>query len=165
MIAEITSALQGTKIVSDLFEKFRKSKAPREATSLDEISAAIDEQKIKLVTAVDLAMASQEKQLALAQEVAALKEENKQLKDWDREKERYTRTDIAPGIPAYVLKPHIEGAETLHPLCANCFEKREKFYLSYGPPEIEGLMRCGNCGSNFFPSEQKSKPASIRLLS
>jgi hypothetical protein len=164
MIAEITSALQGTKIVSDLFEKYRKSKAPRETTDLDEISAAIYEQKIKLMAAVDLAIATQEKQLALAHEVTELKKENEELKDWNREKERYTRTDIAPGIPAYVLKEDIEKGGSLHPLCPNCFEQHQKFHLSYGPPSMNGLMICGKCKSNFFPSGQRKPQAKIGLL-
>lgn len=161
MIAEITSALQGTKIISDLIEKYRKSKTSHESVNLDEISAAIYEQKIKLMTAVDLAIATQEKQLALAQEVADLKKENEQLKDWNREKERYTRTHIAPGIPAYVLKPGLEQDETPHPLCANCFEKGQKSYLSYGPPGSFKSMRCGHCKSEFFPEDAHKPVAPI----
>lgn len=157
MIAEITTALQGTKIISDLIEKYRKSKTPRdESVNLDEISTALYEQKIKLTAAMDVAIATKEKQVALVQEVADLKEENKKLKDWSAEKERYALTMLIPGVPVRRVKPGLENGEAPHYLCANCFDRGEKSYLRFH--SRSGTYVCHPCKDEIRVPSVHPKP-------
>ena len=143
MIAEINAAIQSTKALNDLL------KATRELRNAHEFAAAINEISTKLTQMIGVAAEAREKQLALADEVHELKEENMKLKNWDREAERYQLTYPAPGIPARTLKPGMENGELPHELCANCFARNQQSFLQHGPNADE--RSCNQCGSSWFP--------------
>src|SRR3989338_384021 len=120
MIAEIGAAIQSAKALSDLL------KAGYELRNANEFAAAINELHAKLASALSVAAASEESKLALTRHVADLEKENVELKDWNRDAERYQLSEIATGVFAYRVKPGMEQDEPSHLLCANCFSQRQK---------------------------------------
>ena len=102
MIAEIGAAIQSAKALSDLL------KAGYELRNANEFAAAINELHAKLAAALSVAAASEESKLALTRHVADLEKENVELKDWNRDAERYQLSEIATGVFAYRVKPGME---------------------------------------------------------
>lgn len=52
-----------------------------------------------------------------------------QFKRWEQEKERYTLHQFPLGTLAYRVKAEVQGAEPLHYICSNCYEKGVKSLL------------------------------------
>ena len=143
MIAEINAAIQSTKALNDLL------KATRELRNASDFAAAINDLSTKLTQMIGVAAEAREKQLALANQVDTLKKENDELKNWNRERERYQLAEISRGVFAYTLKPGMENNEPPHQLCVNCFNGGEKMFLQNGPHGTGIVARC-TCGFTHF---------------
>jgi ribosomal protein L32 len=146
MIAEINGVVSSVRGLSDLV------KANKTLTNFNELVAAVSEVNAKLITAQAAVLTSQEKQSTLSDRIRELEKEVAELKDWNRETERYQLTTIASGVVAYAIKPGMESGEPPHHLCANCFAHKEKWFLQNGPHGTGIVARCSKCGSTFFAS-------------
>ena len=78
MFAEISAAASSAKIALELV------KAANKLANYNELVAAVSEVNAKLMDATVIALASQEKQSTLADEVRALKQELVKRENWER---------------------------------------------------------------------------------
>ena len=136
MIAELGLVLQSLRVLSDIAKAVK---------NLDErakiVEAVFDTQEKLMATSLTVAK--------LDEENAALKDENKKFKNWEREAERYTLVEVIAGVTAFTPKPGMENGEAAHYLCANCFARREKSFLAQ-KPLVYGALHCGICKSDFL---------------
>ena len=94
----------------------------------------IDSSTIDKVVSIQTEMASvQVGYLALIQQNSSLvtekddlKKEISNLKDWNKEKERYELKDVDPEVFAYVIKDSAKGTEPVHWLCCHCYNQGKK---------------------------------------
>lgn len=136
MYAEISAAIQSAKALGELV------KAAHGLTNYNEFVTAVYEVNAKLMDATAVALASQEKQSSLANRVAELEVELRELKNLESEAQRYQLTQFAFGGYAYSIKPGMENAEPPHYLCATCMNQRKKSILQ---PSGEAFLRCSLC--------------------
>ena len=136
MYAEISAAIQSAKALGELV------KAAHGLANYNEFVTAVYEVNAKLMDATAVALASQEKQSSLANRVAQLEDELRELKNLESEAQRYQLTKFAFGGYAYSIKPGMEGAEPPHYLCATCMNQRKKSVLQ---PSGEAFLRCSLC--------------------
>jgi hypothetical protein len=95
-----------------------------------------------ILSAQSSALAANTAQFALLERVRDLEQEIVQLKDWEREKQRYQLNSIGRGAFAYMPKPGMEDGEPPHWLCANCFNRRQKSFLQFkGQDRIQSGSR------------------------
>jgi hypothetical protein len=142
MYAEITAATQSVKILYDLL------KSARELKNFNEVVAALSEVNAKLMDAQAAALLAQEKQSSLANRIGDLEKEIMDLKNWEREAQRYELFEIAPRLFTYKLKPGVQPPEPIHMLCANCYAKRQKAILQlYNENDFGTFYSCHNCKS------------------
>ncbi len=92
------------------------------ATQLNELHGNI-------IKANSIIIAEQQAHLALSAEIEKLEKECMRLKDWNAEKERYTRKQIAYGVFAYLPNDAVGRLEETHKLCCNCFDNTIKSTL------------------------------------
>jgi ribosomal protein S27AE len=123
MFGELIAATESVKNLGLLL------KAAHGLSNYNEIVAAVSEVNAKLMEANAVALASQEKQFALADAVAKLENKLREIEDWKGEAERYVLNELSPGLFAYTVKKGMERGEPPHHLCANCMTKREKSIL------------------------------------
>lgn len=95
------------------------------------------------------ALAGQQEQFMLTDEISGLKKRVAELEAWDAEQSRYIAKTVSPGVVAYMLKPEEQGAEEAHMFCANCFHERK---ISFWQASQELRMRrrvykCHRCKS------------------
>ena len=121
-------------------------------------SVAINEAKIGLQSAILDAqsglLAAQSQQAESAKRIEALEQEIVHLKDWSTEAARYEPVDIYIGTIAYMPKLGMENGEPPHWLCANCFQRHRKSFLSHkgqtstksGGRGMESRWGCDECG-------------------
>lgn len=152
MLLEVNAAVQSARALMDVV------KANKQLADFSELNTAVSKLNAELARAWEMTLASQEKQATLQEEKAALtkrigdlEKEIAQLKDWNREAERYALTQVTSGIPAYVLQSDMERDAITHQLCANCFGNYKKSFLQYGPPATRGRMTCSQCGGEWSP--------------
>jgi hypothetical protein len=84
-----------------------------------------------ILSAQSSALAANTAQFSLLDRVRDLEQEIVQLKDWEREKQRYQLNAIDRGAFAYMPKPGMEDSEPPHWLCPNCFNRRQKSFLQF----------------------------------
>lgn len=127
-------------------------KAAQGLSNYNEIVAAVSEVNAKLMQANTVALASQEKQSALAAKVDELEKECLRLKDWTADKERYRRKQVAPGVFAYVETGSVDSTESTHKYCCNCFDKTLQSTLqqSQEPQRMIGLVCPNGCPKLVF---------------
>lgn len=158
MMIEFNGALQSFNTLKNLIS------ANKSLSNYNELVAAVSEVYAKLITAQSVAMASQEKQSTLTQRITELEKEIMQLKDWNREAERYQLTELTSGVFAYMVKSGMENGEPSHYLCANCFSQREKTILHLDDPGtmVRCFYFCPRCNGKFYvPSQKRVHPIRI----
>lgn len=145
MYAEILAAISSAKALLDVL------KAAHTLSNANELHAAVYEVYTKLMAATGAALEAQEKQAALAQRVCDLEQELVQLKDWDREAERYQLTALAADVMVYALKPGMEQGEPPHYLCTQCFAEKKKLILQrISTPQESPVYRCPQCKNELY---------------
>ena len=138
MYAEIVSAVQSAKALGELV------KAANSLSNYTEFVSAVSEVSAKLMEATAVALASQEKQSALANRITELENQLREIENWQSEAERYALHPLAPGLFAYAVKPEHERGEPPHMLCANCMAQRQKSILQRSNRRYE----CHKCKSS-----------------
>ena len=97
------------------------------------------------------ALAAQEDQFALLNQVRELEGQIAEMEDWEAERQRYELKAVHSGAFAYVVKPEVQGTEPPHWLCAACFHNRKKSILQKAgraPNDAHSrVWKCPNCKS------------------
>ena len=144
MFAEISAAASSAKIALELV------KAANKLANYNELVAAVSEVNAKLMDATVIALASQEKQSTLADEVRALKQELVERENWERESQNYTLQAV--GVEgqhfAQVYKPTMQSTKARHWACAKCFQEQKMYPLS---AHKRFSYKCANCGTEISP--------------
>lgn len=102
----------------------------------------------RIIELQNLILSSQADQARLASDVEELKQECMRLKSWDAERAKYTLTEIASGVFAYVENDNVKPFNNTHKLCCSCFEKGIKSTLQ-SVPTLTGVksshsLSCAN---------------------
>jgi uncharacterized protein YlaI len=118
MYAEIAAVAQSISTLKELLS------AAGDLRNRSEIVLAISEINEKLMLANSVALAAQERQSALAQEVNTLKQQLLNLEDWDAEMRRYELFEFPTKTLAYRLKADMANGQPIHYLCPDCINKR-----------------------------------------
>lgn len=142
MYAEITAALNSARLLGEIIS------ASKDLRNFNELSAAVSEVHIKLSQAIGVALASQEKQAALASRVGELEEEIVQIKNWESHAKNYVLQAVARGIFAYVYKPAVQGTQPRHWSCVKCFQQHKPSLLQFTDRRY---YKCSSCGSIIEP--------------
>ncbi len=150
MYAEITAAIQATKVIFDIV------KANKGLANYNELVSAISEVNTKLMSATAIALSSQEKQSALSHRIRDLENELMGLKDWNHEAHRYILTELCPDVTVLTLKPGMDNGEPPHKLCATCFSQKQKGYLNQSGFDSHGThYKCLNCDKEIVDYSHK----------
>ena len=142
MYAEISSVVASAKLALDL------TKAANGLSNFNELVSAVSDVNVKLMQAMAVALASQEKQAALVSRVSELEGELVKLKNWEAEARNYETTQIARGVFAYVVKGNVEPMTSAQKFCSNCFHQSRKSFLQETKDAPRGfILHCDGCKS------------------
>jgi hypothetical protein len=135
----IGSAFRGAIFMPDMLAIAQGLNAVKAATEIVKTiaglrdSAKLLENTVELnrkIADVQIALnAALSEQTALVQTINDLKEEIVRMKAWEAEKQRYELKDLGFGAFACVIKPEMQGAEPVHSICANCYQRGQKTHL------------------------------------
>src|ERR1700730_14432489 len=109
----------------------------------------------EIIDANNAAFAAQEERSALLEKVRDLEKQVADFKAWEAEKQRYKMEQVWPGATTYVLKSETQGTETIHWLCARCYQEGKKSILQLGTRVGDEVGRlkgweCPSCKTNIF---------------
>ena len=138
MFSEISAAVSSAKIALDI------AKAANGLSNFNELVSAVSEVNAKLMAVTTVALAGQEKQSALAAEIADLKEKLRQVEDWESQIQRYSLQTFPTGALAYGLKPDMSSGQPAHYICTTCVDQKKKTTLQ---PKGRSL-HCSVCNKN-----------------
>jgi len=127
------------------FSKIRDSQKLQEAVM--QFNSAIIDAQSKIISA-------QAEQSSLARQIDELEQECVRLKNWDTEREQYSRIMVAPGVFAYVQNDVVKNFEQAHKYCCNCFDNYQKSTLQQYRVEKgrgKGLTCSKGCPDLLFP--------------
>ena len=162
-VSTITTSLEALGGISSLVSTLSK-KLDRSAAS-QSLSAELGQLNGLVLTATQHAVSSQAKEVALAREVTALKDELKNLKAFRLAKDNYELEQVDYGAFVYAYSPVDEHQHSPHWLCCNCFDNDRKSILQNSGPDMRpgrigyNIWKCSSCNSevrmqgNFFPQE------------
>lgn len=142
MYQEIQAAIASVRLVSDIVN------ASKDLRNYNELAGAVSEVNGKLMQAIGVALASQEKQAQLVGRIAELEGEIAQFKNWNEHAKDYALQAVAPGIYAYIYKPEVQGNKPRHWSCVNCFQQQKQSLFQY---EHGTGYKCSNCGNEIEP--------------
>lgn len=102
--------------------------------------------------------------LQLAARHQELSDENRSLKDWANEKEKYELFSPSTGTFAYRAKEAERGAEPQHSLCANCYENGKKSILQAEDQDYgrRTVLVCTRCGADIVVRGERAEPVQPR---
>jgi hypothetical protein len=123
MYAEIKSAVESVKIISDVL------RASKDLRNYNELASAVSELNTKLLAATTAALASKENEVSLQERIRLLEQENMKFKNWEAEAKSYTLKQVGNGIFAYVYTPAVLGSKPRHWACTKCFEDGKVYTL------------------------------------
>ena len=144
MYAEFSSAVASAKLALDI------AKAANGLSNYNDLVSAVSDVNTKLMQATAIALASQEKQMALVSRVNELEKELVQLKNWEAEASNYETSQVARGLFAYVAKGNVEPLCATKKLCSNCFHKQIKSFLQESRDKGPGrdyALTCHRCNA------------------
>jgi Zn finger protein HypA/HybF involved in hydrogenase expression len=157
VIAEFSALVESVKKITDIV------KAIKSFDERDQADKAVKETLEKALIAGNVTLRAIEAAESQAHRVAELEAEVRQLKDFDREAERYQLAEIGPGVYAYTPKAGQEREEPAHCLCANCFLKRQKSILQQRFQGMDGkTFYCHACGSDLHVDSGRDLPDNLR---
>ena len=123
MYTEISAAFQSVKAAIALI------KATQGLSNSTEVLTAVNDVQMKLGDAIASALASQEKEAALAAQVRDLEMQLRDIEDWKSQIQRYELFQFPTGTFAYKLKEDMANGEPIHYLCSACADKKQKTTL------------------------------------
>lgn len=119
-MGSIAAALGGLRAAGDI------AKALLELRSDVERQSKVIELQSVILAAQTSAIAAQSDQYSMLEEVRALEEEIARVKAWEKTKERYELTAVAPQIFVWSLKPDSQPPEPSHWACTKCYEDQKR---------------------------------------
>ena len=147
-LSAIAAALSSLKAAKDIAESML---GLRDAAAFQ---GKLIEFQSKIIDANNAAFAAQEERSALLEKVRDLEKQVAEFKAWDAEKQRYKMEEVWPGATTYVLKSETQGTETIHWLCARCYQEGKKSILQLGTKEGSSVQlkgwECPSCKTNIF---------------
>lgn len=153
MIVELTALSQSIKA---FYELTKATVGFRESTKIAE---ALVEINAKLMETQAAALTAQDRQLSLTKQIGELEKEIMDLKNWEREAQRYELSEIASDVFAYKLKPGVQPPEPSHMLCQNCYLKCQKSILQLLKRSKHGKWyKCHNCNHVISTYEDPGVP-------
>ena len=114
MLAEITAAVQSLRTLGEL------AKAANSLSNQQEIVMAVSDVNFRLMEAMTVALASQERHSALLTRISDLEKEINDLKIKQSAAEKYSLHKFSTGTFAYRLKDKYEEIQPGHYLCTKC---------------------------------------------
>ena len=144
MLAEISAGLSSLSAAGEIARGLLGMKVSTEVT------ARIHDIQSKLIDAQAQILSLQSKYSDIEKVVSAKEAEIESLKQWDREKDRYTLTKTAAGTLVYELRAEVkEEGEPVHSLCPHCYTEGFKSIL-----QATGIMaNCLRCHSTLTVKE------------
>ena len=138
MYGEIVSVIQSAKALGELV------KAANGLANYTEFVAAVSEVSTKLMDATAVALASQEKQSALANRIKELENQLREIENLESSMKRYQLHEFPTQALAYALQQGMEQGQPMHYLCTACVDKKQKTTL-----QTHGLfLKCPVCKSD-----------------
>lgn len=123
MIESVPAALSSLSAASNIISGLIKLRDfTKHAATLSDLQSCIVEANSHII-------AEQQAHSALSAKIDELEKETMRLKNWDAEREKYTRREIATGVFAYVDNGIMEKLENAHKYCCNCFDNYKKSTL------------------------------------
>jgi hypothetical protein len=154
MYAEISSAIASVKTAIDI------AKAAKGLSNYNELVSALSEVNAKLMSATGVALASQEKQASLVDEVSTLKRKLMDFEGWETKSKDYVLQAVGVREQhfAQIYKPPMHSLQARHWACAKCFQERKVYILS-----AHGMhnYKCPNCEAEIGPIVQGGMLAPI----
>jgi len=74
-------------------------------------------------------MASQNEQASMVRKIGELEKECMRLSDWEAERKRYARKEVATGVFVYIENDYVGKFENAHKYCCNCLDNYKKSTL------------------------------------
>ena len=136
MYSEIVAAVQSVKTLGELV------KAANGLSNYTEFVSAVSEVSAKLMDATAVALASQEKQSALANRIVELENQLREIENWEGQIRRYRLHQFATGTLGYALQQEMQNGEPLHYLCATCVDKKQ---ISKLQVQRSSFLMCHSC--------------------
>jgi hypothetical protein len=82
-----------------------------------------------IIDAQSKIMESQNVQAAYKDKINELEKECMRLKNWETEREKYTRKEIATGVFVYIENNFVGKFQNAHKFCCDCFDNYKKSTL------------------------------------
>jgi hypothetical protein len=82
-----------------------------------------------IIDAQSKIISSQNEQSALTEKINQLEQECMRLKNWETERQKYSRKEIANGVFAYIENDFTGKLQNAHKYCCNCFDNFKKSTL------------------------------------
>jgi hypothetical protein len=124
-----------------------------EVRDLIKFGDALGKLQAQILSAQQGALAGYTRELALLDEIGALKKRVTDLETWNSEKDRYELKHLGWGAYAYMLKQGERGAKPPHWVCANCYEHGHIATVQYGSmkPNERIVWFCPSCKNMIMP--------------
>jgi phage FluMu protein Com len=107
-----------------------------------------------ILSAQQSALAAQSDQFTLLEQVRNLEAQIVKLEAWNAEKQRYELTDVGVGVFTYIVKPSMKGAQPIHCICSECFERGHKSILQQEANTYGSVtLKCPKCKTGITASE------------
>jgi hypothetical protein len=144
--AEISLGIQALKSLLGI------AKEAKDLTDPGAIRAKVSEMYGLILDAQVSAIDAREAHTAQVQRIRELEEEIARLKAWGHDKQRYELQKAGRGgAVVYGLKADRREGEPPHWLCANCYQRGEKSFLSVTAGRYQNAVwECGRCHTNFL---------------
>ena len=116
-------------------------------------AATFTELQGHIIEANAFIISEQDAHVLSTKKIQELEEECLRFKNWDAERQKYSRREIAGGIFAYVENGTITSFERAHKYCCNCFDNYKKstlqqFHVQVG--RLTGLSCHNKCPDLVF---------------
>lgn len=125
MIAEIAGGMAALKSASEL------TKALMDLRDTSIVQAKAIELQRQILAAQESALAANERQSTLLEEIKALKAEIAELKNWNGDKSNYEMKTVGSGAFAYLPRPNDDPRAADHWLCVKCFDEGKRGVLQH----------------------------------
>ena len=137
------------------------TKAMKELRDWELLSTKIWELNGVIMDAQTRVFAVNEERSALIETVAKLEKQITQFKNWETQKKRYSLTEAAPGVFAYINKEDAKKPEPPHYICTNCYEdcKKSILHLSNLPGSRRMMLSCNGCNAKLVIEHSYKPPA------
>lgn len=125
---------------------------------------AIIKLQAQIMAAYQGASAAQARELAMSEEIRALKARVAELEAWEAEKQRYKLEELPPGVFVYALKPETAAGEPIHRICQTCYQRDKKSILQADEPGCgQQVLTCHECGTKLTTGYFKAPVSSNGL--